>query len=238
MGVVMGVTAVILGIAAGLIGLVLWTALLFPRPAERAARCLERQPIRCFGVGLALTLLVGGPALALVSAPSGLTKLAGWGLALPWVAVLIVGWAGMAGLLGERLRKLAPAISPLGGLVRGVVTVELGVLPPFLGWFVFAPLVGVTLVGAGALGCLADRQGSTPRHGAGEPRLGRRVPARSAGVDSGGGRAPGEEFPECLGLDRDSLAIGVGVPTGDLPSEPAPCLGASVLNSKIGDQIC
>jgi hypothetical protein len=154
MGVVMGVTAVILGIAAGLVGLILWTALIFSQTTARAREALEARPGRCFGIGIALTLLLGVPALGLIHAPHGLVKLAGWALALPLVAGLVTGLAAMAELLGERLRALSPALTPLGGLVRGVVTVELAALIPFVGWLLFAPLVGLTVTGAGALGCL------------------------------------------------------------------------------------
>jgi hypothetical protein len=35
-------------------------------------------------------------------------------------------------------------------------------LPPFLGWFVFAPLVGITMLGAGVLGCARPRRHLAP----------------------------------------------------------------------------
>jgi hypothetical protein len=154
MGVVMGVTAVILGIAAGLVGLILWTALVFPQPTERARRSLEARPGRCFVAGIAATLLLGVPALVMIHAPHGLVKLAGWALALPLVAGLATGLSGMAQLLGERLRELSPAMTPLAALVRGAVTIELSAIIPFVGWFLFAPVVGLTVTGAGTMGCM------------------------------------------------------------------------------------
>jgi hypothetical protein len=155
MGIVMGVTASVLGFAAALVGLVLWTALLFPRPAAAARAGLESRPGRCFLTGLFLVVLLGVPMLALLRSPNGLAKLAGWIAALPLLTILVLGFAGMAQLLGERLRPLAPALTPLGALVRGAVLLELAALLPFAGWFLFAPVVGITLVGAGALGAAA-----------------------------------------------------------------------------------
>lgn len=172
MGLVMGITGSVLAIAAGLASLMVWTALLFPRPTALSGSVLERRPMRCFLVGAVVTLLWGGPALALIHSPHGGTKLAGWVLLLPLVAILVVGLTAMSQLLGERLRELSPTVTPLGGLVRGAVTLELAMLPPFLGWFVFAPLVGVTVIGAGTMGCFARGRGSVLRYGDTERRSG------------------------------------------------------------------
>jgi hypothetical protein len=165
MGVVMGITAAVVAIAAGLVGLMVWTALIFPWPTERAAGAVQERPWHCFGLGLALAALLGAPVIALLNAAHGLAKMAGWGLALPLAALLLVGLTAMARVLGERMEPLSPSVTPLGGLVRGAVTLELAMLPPFLGWFVFAPLLAVTVLGAGALGCGGRRKGSTRRHG-------------------------------------------------------------------------
>jgi hypothetical protein len=158
MGLVMGITAVIVGIVAALAGLVLWTALIFPRPAARARAALERRPGRCFVTGVLATLLIGLPTVALMHSPNGLAKLAGWVAASPLLGMLILGLTGMAYLLGERLQSLSPAMTPLGALVRGAVTLELACLLPVFGWFLFAPLVALTLVGAGVLGIAALRR--------------------------------------------------------------------------------
>src|SRR5438309_6648626 len=143
MGLVMGVTAVILTMAAGIVGLLVWTALLFPRRTARARAVLAARRGRCFVSGVGLTLLLGIPMLALLHAPHGLAKLAGWALALPLAAILVVGFAAMAELLGERMQGLSPTVTPLAALVRGAVTIELAAILPFIGWFLFTPLVGL-----------------------------------------------------------------------------------------------
>jgi hypothetical protein len=173
MGIVMGVTAVILAIGCGIVGLLVWTALLFPRPTGRARTALVRRSLHCGLTGLGVILLLGFPALLLLQAPHGLAKLAGWALALPLAALLIVGFAAMAQLLGERMQGLSPALTPLAALVRGAVTIELAALLPFVGWFLFAPLVGLTLLGAGAYGCFSrapakDEPQRHREHGEGE----------------------------------------------------------------------
>jgi hypothetical protein len=166
MGMVMGVTTVILAIAAGLIGLQVWTALIFSRPTARARAALELRPARCFLAGVVLTLILGVPGIVLLHSPNGLAKMAGWALALPLAAGLVTGLSAMAQLLGERLRALSPSLTPLAAIVLGAVTVELAAIIPFIGWFLFAPLVGLTVAGAGALGCVGGPKviGQPRRH--------------------------------------------------------------------------
>jgi hypothetical protein len=175
MGLVMGFTAVIVGIVAALAGLVLWTALIFPGPAERARLALEGRPGRCFVTGLLVALLIGGPFVVLLQSPNGLAKIGGWLAAVPLLGALVLGLSAMARLLGDRLRSLSPAVTELGGLVRGALILELAMLLPVFGWFLFAPLVGLTLVGAGLLGAMPERrEGSSPS----------RVSGRNSGTSS------------------------------------------------------
>src|SRR5258708_24382838 len=101
-----------------MVGLRGWPALLFPVPATRARGALVARPGRCLLTGIGLTLLLGVPIFVLLHLPHGLAKLAGWTLALPLVAILVVGFTAMAQLLGERMQGLSPAITPLGALVR------------------------------------------------------------------------------------------------------------------------
>jgi hypothetical protein len=165
MGMVMGVTGVILGIGAALVGLMLWMTLLFPRPTARARRKLEERPGRCFLAGLGMAVLLGVPVIALLRSPNGLAKLGGWTLAFPLTTLLAVGLAAMAQLLGERMQALSPSVTPLGALVRGALTLELVALLPFFGWFLFTPLVSLTLLGAGVIGCLGKSSEVPERHG-------------------------------------------------------------------------
>src|SRR3954463_5624379 len=103
MGMVMGVTAVVLGLAAALVGMMLGTALLFPHPARRARTRLETRPGRCMVVGLLLALLLGLPVIIILRSPHGHVKMIGWLLSFPLVALLALGMTAMAQLLGSRL---------------------------------------------------------------------------------------------------------------------------------------
>jgi hypothetical protein len=158
MGVVMGMSAGLLATLAALTGLILWTAVIFPVPTDAARSAVESRPGRCLGLGLLGALVIGVPAGVLSAGAHGGAKLAGWALFFLLGAFLAVGLAAMAQLLGERLRALSPGMTPLGGLVRGALTLEFALLLPFFGWFLFLPLVGLALIGAGGIGCLAARR--------------------------------------------------------------------------------
>jgi hypothetical protein len=164
MGMVMGVTAVVVGFAAALAGLIIWTALIFPNPAARARAALETRPGRCLLLGIFLAAILGIPFLALWRSPHGQGKIAGWVVAFPLLSMLVIGLTAMAQLLGGRLRPLSPAMTPLGALVRGAITVELAAFLPFFGWFLFTPLMALTVIGAGAIGVLG-RRGKASEYG-------------------------------------------------------------------------
>jgi hypothetical protein len=60
----------------------------------------------------------------------------------------------MARLLGQRLGSIAHPNSELTHLLRGAVVYEFACLFPIVGWFLFAPLVGITAVGAATFALL------------------------------------------------------------------------------------
>jgi hypothetical protein len=60
----------------------------------------------------------------------------------------------MARLIGARIAAVASPNSSLTNLVRGALVYELACLVPIVGWLLFAPLVGLTVVGAAVFGLL------------------------------------------------------------------------------------
>jgi hypothetical protein len=129
-------------------GLLTAWRLLFPAAVDRARARLELTPWRCFWLGGVATALLVVPVVVLLSLPFGPAKLAGWALMLTAMAVASLGAAGLAARMGERLKGLSPAQTPLGAFVRGAVALELAAAFPVVGWFFFIPLTLVTVLGA------------------------------------------------------------------------------------------
>jgi hypothetical protein len=172
--------------------LLVWTALVLPRPVERARQRIESHPIRCFFVGLA-TLAATLPLMFLffkfrdplvVWTDNALQSLSDtlhvtrfyndawrlanallWPLLAPAMTALILGGSAFAQLFAIRARPLMRDDRPLTGLAWGALCTASGYLVPFAGWFVFAPIVGLISIGAGlqALLSRAEPAKSKPR---------------------------------------------------------------------------
>jgi hypothetical protein len=144
----------LIGILLSLPGLLVALNLLMPNVTRHAAARLDQHPYQSFGLGLFVTsiflafiLITANIAFGPVRAMSFFATFIGMGIGT-------LGAAAMSRLLSQRLTKLAHPTSELTNLVRGAVVYELACLFPLVGWFVFIPLVGVTVMGAAALGLL------------------------------------------------------------------------------------
>jgi hypothetical protein len=142
------------GILISLPALLVALNLLLPKVTINTAARLSKTPGRSFilGVPVAAAFLLWiaiasqvpfGP----IRATSFLAAIAGMGLGT-------IGAAGMARVLGERLKPLSGPSSTLSGLVRGALVYELACLFPIVGWFLFIPLAGVMVMGAAVFGLL------------------------------------------------------------------------------------
>jgi hypothetical protein len=154
MGDVFAIFGGMLAIGIALPGLLLAWSLLFPGTVEQAQARLERTPWRCFWIGL-IGLLAGGLALVgLFSIPAGPAKFVGWVGLFTLLALASLGAAGLAALMGERLRSLGLTASAPGALLRGAVALELAAAFPLVGWFVVIPIATICTLGAALLALL------------------------------------------------------------------------------------
>jgi hypothetical protein len=182
----------VLGAAVAHCCLLVWTALVLPGPVERARRRIETRPVSSLLIGLFCCLLTIGliagfsvfrarlvvkfdDALEFLSvhlrfsrtyndawiATNGIV----WLLAAPVLAGFIFGGAGFAQLFAMRARAMMRDDRPLLGLSYGALCTSVAYFLPFVGWFVYLPIVGLMSIGAGICGML----GRSAAHRA-EPR--------------------------------------------------------------------
>lgn len=159
------VTLVLIGMLLSLPGLLVALNLLLPTLTRRVQTRLAETPGRSFFFGLPITAVLIIFALLLWQAGFGPLKALGWLIALGGMGLGTLGASGLARLLGERLASLSDPRSELTQLVRGAAVYEFACLFPLVGWFLFAPLVGITVIGAAAfalLGWLPRRTPSAP----------------------------------------------------------------------------
>jgi len=154
---VQAAVAVVVALIFTWAGLVMAVAVLLPGHTRRAEQALVEAPRRAFGVGVVIALLALGAAM-LVAQPNPAGKLAGLALLLLFAAMLTVGSAGIASVMGSRIAEMSGARTSFGMLVRGSLVFSLAVFFPVIGWYLFAPLSALCALGAGAVALWPQRR--------------------------------------------------------------------------------
>ncbi|MCP4419787.1 MAG: hypothetical protein GY805_24510 [Chloroflexi bacterium] len=148
------VVYILLGILICLPALLMALNLLMPKITSRIETRLEKTPGKSFFLGLPVTavflLWIAITAEASVSVVRG----SAFFVAFIGMGLGTLGAAGMSRLLAKRVALLAKPRSEAINWLRGAVVYELSCLFPLVGWFIFAPLVGITVVGAAVFGLL------------------------------------------------------------------------------------
>ena len=159
--------------------LLVWAAVVVPRPVERARHRLEAHPLASLIAGLGCCLLIGAfvGGFMLIRPQSVrwvsdsleflsesfyftrfyndawiITNLIVWLPATPLLAAFVVGGAGFAQLFADRARAMTTVDRPLAVLTYGALCISASYFLPVVGWFVFLPLVGLMSIGSGAQG--------------------------------------------------------------------------------------
>ncbi len=148
---IFGLLLILLFGGAGLVSIFIIISLLFPAWIEKNRGSLENSMGRALLLGLVnfifAGILVG--LLALVTRLGGVfAAVAVFLIGLIMLVVLILTLLGLvaaSSLLGSRLGAVN---SPLASHVRGGILLILACLTPYLGWFIFTPLVAWTAFGA------------------------------------------------------------------------------------------
>ena len=154
----------LLGMLICLPALLLALNLLMPQVTRRIETRLEQTLGKSFFLGVPVTA-VFLLWIAITANIPGLGQASAFLVAFIGMGLGTVGAAGMARLLAKRVTLLASPSSDVLNLLRGAVTYELACLFPIVGWFLFAPVVGITVLGAATFGLL----GWLPRRAVSEP---------------------------------------------------------------------
>jgi hypothetical protein len=121
--------------------------LLLPNVVERAQMRVTRTPWKSFLLG-AGALIVAGIPIALLNAAAGPLQFIGIVSAFVLLTIVSIGAAGVAAMMGERLRGQGVNATTPGALVRGAIALEFAMVFPLVGWFIVLPLVALASLGA------------------------------------------------------------------------------------------
>lgn len=118
-----------------------------PAVVARASEAYERHPLRALLSGLAFTIPAVALGLILANAPLGPLKLLGVALLMALILVALLGSAGFARFVGQRLAAPQDETQPWRRVLRGGTVVSLTFLFPVMGWFLVMPAVLISGVG-------------------------------------------------------------------------------------------
>lgn len=148
-GDVVAFISVLLAFVAAGWAATMMAGLLFPKASERASAKLENHPWASliWGTLAGVPLTVIG--ISLLSAPPPLAKIIGFAWLMAVIMISFVGSAGLARLIGERIRQAKGSDNEfvLLSMATGVIVVACGV--PVFGWFFLFPLLLLAGLGAG-----------------------------------------------------------------------------------------
>lgn len=147
----------LIGMLLSLPALLVAINLLLPQVTRRIQTRLKETPGRSFVMGVPVTAVIIFWVLLTAEAGAGPIRATAFIVGALGMALGTLGAAGMARLLGERITPLSQPNSSMTNLVRGAVVYEMACLFPLVGWFVFAPFVGMTVLGAAVFALLGWR---------------------------------------------------------------------------------
>ena|SRR5687768_6524240 len=154
-GDVFSVVAAIFAICISAWALLLTMTLLFTQRSEAACRHIETRPWKAFFVGFAILAFFGTLSLVLMGAANPGVKLSGVLLMLGLLSIASVGAGGLSLLAGRRMQPMDPSLSAYKAVGRGAAIVVIASLLPFVGWWVFTPIVLAVSLGSGIAALLA-----------------------------------------------------------------------------------
>jgi hypothetical protein len=121
---------------------------LIPQRLDRLRGVYEARPWRALFMGLLISVPLIIVGLALLNAPAGGAKLAGFVLLFLLTLAGLAGSTGLVRLIGLRLPSAHDTTAPWRRVLRGGIVLSLTFLLPGVGWFVVLPATLISGVGA------------------------------------------------------------------------------------------
>jgi MFS family permease len=151
-----------------LVALLTTTAYLIPQRAERARQIIQEKPGRAFIVGL-VNLLFFGILAAVFNQGGDVGGLLGLLILFALLGLAVIGLTGLLLLLRHRFYPPHEETnhSLLAVTIRSSAILVAGLLAPVVGWFILAPILLITGLGAGIMALV--RRKPVASSGIGDP---------------------------------------------------------------------
>jgi hypothetical protein len=153
--------ALVVTLIATWASLLIAVSLLMPAQTGRAEYALDTNPKGCLLKGIGTTLLFVF-SIILISVPAPPIKFLGMILFSALLAIMTIGAAGIATLMGRRISDMSGARTSFGSLVRGSIAYSLALGFPYIGWMILGPVSTIFAFGAGISAIWPRRQSVAP----------------------------------------------------------------------------
>jgi len=145
------IVAILGGICLSAWALMMAVALVFSNKARHAQTRLTNRPWASFFLGFGIWATVGLIGMGMIANPFPIAKLMGWTDVMALLSIAAVGASGLAVHAAERLRTLAPEMTPYTAMAKSAAVIVVSGLVPILGWFLIVPFVVFASTGAGIM---------------------------------------------------------------------------------------
>ncbi|MDQ2800754.1 MAG: hypothetical protein M3Y13_14080 [Armatimonadota bacterium] len=158
-GDVLAFLAVVFLVGATWVATILMAALAFPRKAGRAQEIVLAAPGASLARGVGLFSVISLLGAVMMQSHAGPIRLVAGLLWSSLAALSVLGSAGIARLLGERIQSAGTHMTPFATLTRGTILYVLAGFLPIIGWFLILPVALFLSLGSAvsALRTKADR---------------------------------------------------------------------------------
>jgi hypothetical protein len=148
LGDILAIVASVIGIGVSAWALTICMGYLFSNHAGSAARSIQKKPWLAVGLGLATLLTIGLLSIILLSVPNPAVKFAGTLSSGFIVLTAFLGNAGMARIMGEKIRAEC-GCTDYAAFTKGAGLLVAACMFPVFGWFVLGPILFIMSLGAG-----------------------------------------------------------------------------------------
>lgn len=159
----------VIGILISLPALLVALALLLPGVVGRSASRISRTPGKCLVLGIPVAAAFFLWIAISSQVNFGPVKATAFAAGITGLGLGVVGAAGFAWHISERLGAISGPKSKIANLLRGAVIFELACFFPIIGWFLFLPLAGALSLGAAVFGLLSWMPGPRVQQAAAMP---------------------------------------------------------------------
>lgn len=130
----------------------------FPGAVDRCRQTFEKRPIRSMALGVFLGVPCVALGLAVVNSGNPAGTFLGFSILFLLMSLAILGSAGLASLIGQRLNSPQDVLQPWKRVYRGGIVLAITFVFPLVGWFLVLPATLLSGFGAAVISLVGRKK--------------------------------------------------------------------------------